>query len=373
MGLELEWQGTFSAAAIGVEPDAGKDEWPDAETAFGLLDHAFAIVFILELILRLSVMGRIYFKHALNLMDFGIVVVSILELYVLGDGQDLGSVRLLRVFKIIRVLRILRLLRLFKRLRELVAAVVMSLPSLFWCVAVLGIIQLIASIFITMSLQSYLQDENEDEEKRRAVYVMFGSFSRSCITLYEMTLAIGTWGRVGRTVIFSVNRNYALFFIGYLTMVSFGMMRVIAAIFLKETLHAAAKDSDRQCIDVNRHPDFVHKCWNVFTMIDAEGGGSLCLAELIAATRDEEICKLLKSIGVVPQEIPGLFTLMDDGDDEISFAEFLTGAMRLKNMHKGVDLATLLYENKKILSRLLGVGARVDKLREYLGQKVVEE
>eukprot|EP00746_Dinoflagellata_sp_MGD_P143496 gnl/MRDRNA2_/MRDRNA2_76317_c0_seq1.p1 gnl/MRDRNA2_/MRDRNA2_76317_c0~~gnl/MRDRNA2_/MRDRNA2_76317_c0_seq1.p1 ORF type:complete len:296 (+),score=36.25 gnl/MRDRNA2_/MRDRNA2_76317_c0_seq1:118-888(+) len=223
-----------------------------------------------------------------------------------------------------------------------------------------------------MSLQSYLQDANEDQTKRALVYEMFGSFSRSCITLFELTLAIGTWSRVGRIVVFEVSRNYALFFLGYLTFVSFGMMRVIAAIFLKETLHAAANDSDRIMIEANRDPHFVQAVWKVFNDIDAGGSGTLNLTELIQASQDASICAQLSQIGIVPQEIPGLFTLMDDGDDEITFAEFLTGVMRLKNMHKGVDLATLLYENKKILSRVLGVGKRVDKLREYVGEKPPE-
>merc|ERR1719261_230250 len=123
---------------------------------------------------------------------------------------------------------------------------------------------------MTLSLQSYLQDESEDEEQRKQIYTFFGSFSRSVITLFEMTLAIGTWGRVGRVVIFSVSRWYALFFLGYLTLVSFAVIRVISAIFLKETLAASSKDADILMAQENRDPAYVQKIRAVFNDMDQE-------------------------------------------------------------------------------------------------------
>ena len=82
--------------------------------------------------------------------------------------------------------------------------------------------------------------------------------------------------------------------------------------------------------------------------------------------QDESIYAELQGLGVVPHEVVGVFTLMDDGDDAISFCEFLAGIMRLKNAKKGVDLATILYENKKLLKRVLAVGSQVEALSRYM-------
>merc|ERR1711924_536587 len=103
----------------------------------------------------------------------------------------------------------------------------------------------------------------------------------------------------------------------------------------------------------NRNPQYVKRIWDVFNELELNGDDALTLHELHVGLQDEKICKKLARLGIQPHELPGVFTLMDDGDNEISFCEWLTGIMRLKNASKGVDLATVLYENKKILKRLL--------------------
>lgn len=372
MGLELEYQAMQSAELIGLEPDEGN--WPNAEDAFLALNHVFTVLYTIEFLLRISAMGCGYFKLKLNWIDFIIVVTSVLELYLLPaadvESPDMALVRLLRVMRLSRVLRIVRMLKFFARLRMLVVAVTHALGSLFWSMCLLSVIMLIASIFMTQSLQSYLQNEVEDPVKREKVYIHFGSWARSCITIFEMTFSIGTWGRCGRTVIFNVSRYYAVFFLCYLGLVSFGMIRVIAAIFLKDTLTSATKEGDLTMAEQFTDSEYVVTIFEVFQEMDKDGDGEVSLQEMHWVCKDGENKGLAKKIrdglGIVPHEMPGLFTLMDDGDNSISFCEFLTGVMRMKNeaRHKVVDLATLLYENKKLLKRVLTIKDAVDKLRE---------
>merc|ERR1711937_550451 len=86
--------------------------------------------------------------------------------------------------------------------------------------------------------------------------------------------------------------------------------------------------------------------------------------------RDDRICEGFRKAGVVPQEVPALFMLMDDGDDTLDFCEFLTGIMRLKSARKDMDFVTLLYENKMILKHVHEIGSQVDELRKGPGQRV---
>merc|ERR1719323_2991548 len=59
----------------------------------------------------------------------------------------------------------------------------------------------------------------------------------------------------------------------------------------------------------------------------------------------------LKIIGLGVYEARGLFQLLDiDDKDFVEIEEFVCGMMRLKGT--GVDIATLMYENKRILTRL---------------------
>merc|ERR1711972_113952 len=48
-------------------------------------------------------------------------------------------------------------------------------------------------------------------------------------------------------------------------------------------------------------------------------------------------------------EAEGLFHLLDvDESGEVGIEEFIMGCMRLKGTAKSIDLATLLYENKRV-------------------------
>lgn len=382
MGMQLEYEGMQSADAIGITPDEGN--WPNAAEAFDKLEHVFAIIFLLELVCRVLVMGYTYFKHFLNWLDVVVVVCSMLELYILprigAKMPNMTFIRLLRyqrLFKVVRVLRMVRMLKFFEDLRVLVVAVSYSMSALVWSMLLLGLVQLIAAIFMTQSLQPYLQDRNADPQDRATIYLYFGSFSRSIITLFEMTLAIGSWSKCGRIIVFSVSRYYAIFFLGYLSLVSFAMIRVIGALFLKDTLASAAKDNESVMAHTHKDPQFIKSIWTEFHHWDANSDGFVSGHELSDALESEAVCKRLSKLGIIPHELKGLFKLMDDGDDEISFSEFLTGIMRLKIASKGVDLATLLYENKKLLKRVLDVrstvgdiGRQVDGLQQSLGGQV---
>merc|ERR1719316_1855004 len=144
------------------------------------------------------------------------------------------------------------------------------------------------------------------------------------------------------------------------------MIKVISAMFLKDTLASSAKDSEIVMAEKNRNPQYIKEIMTVFQGMDADNDGNITFHELYEFMQDEHKRLWLTSAGVTPDEVAGLFTLMDDGDNEISFCEFLTGIMRLKSANKGVDLATLLYENKKLLSRVLKIGKEVEKIRKDL-------
>merc|ERR1711937_184734 len=60
----------------------------------------------------------------------------------------------------------------------------------------------------------------------------------------------------------------------------------------------------------------------------------------------------LRAIGLEVNEALGLFKLLDvDETNEVSIQEFVVGCMRLKGGAKSIDLATLMYENKRTMER----------------------
>jgi len=196
------------------------------------------------------------------------------------------------------------------------------------------------------------------------VYTYYGSFSRACVTMLEITIAPGTWGKCGRLILEAVSWNYALFYLGYLMLISFGLIRVVSAVFLKESLAAAARDQDAVTAATNQDPEYTHNLYRIFTELDQENQGYVTLEQLNKVARDAEAMHWLHTLEIHPHEMKGMFTLIDDGDDQISFCEFVAGIMRLKDPSKGVDIPTFMYENKKLLKRVLKVADAVERVEQ---------
>ena len=71
----------------------------------------------------------------------------------------------------------------------------------------------------------------------------YGTFYRAMYTMYEVTLA-GCWPSYVRPLLENVSHWYAAFFVIYVAVVVFAVIRVITAIFLKDSMDAVSSDAD---------------------------------------------------------------------------------------------------------------------------------
>merc|ERR1712192_24884 len=128
------------------------------------------------------------------------------------------------------------------------------------------------------------------------------------------------------------------------------------AIFLKQTLNVAAKDSDLIYQErLQKHSIDVEVIKAIFNEGDQDQGGDMDRREFRRLFRNEEVVRWLSQLGLEVSEVQGLFNLLDDGDGKITFDELLSGIFRLRGEARAVDLATLLFENKKIHSKLADI------------------
>lgn len=279
-------------------------------------------------------------------------------------------IRLLRVVKLVRVLRVVRVMRVFHQLRVLVTSIASSMGALFWSMVLLFVIELIAAIFMAQVLTLYMENEENDLAIRSECFRYFGTWARAMVTVFEMTLAPPTWSKIGRLLIFEVHGAFIIFFALYLSGVSFAVIRVITAIFLKETLEAAKNDKAIVFEEKMRQKKkYIGKLREVFTKVDADGSGQLSLVEFQEVIQDDEVRQVLADLELDVHEVQGLFALLDTGDGTISFDEFISGVMRLRGSAKSVDLMTLLFENKKILDRLSELHSEVLHCRKLLDEE----
>lgn len=92
-------------------------------------------------------MRHYYFTIPWNVFDFGLVLFSILDLFLTDVQWSLPfPPTMLRVVRVFRIGRVLRLIKAAKGIRKLLFALVVSLPALFNIGALLALIMFIYAV-----------------------------------------------------------------------------------------------------------------------------------------------------------------------------------------------------------------------------------
>jgi len=106
---------------------------PEMENFLTWANTVFTYIFISELILKIGGIGfKKYALETMNLLDGGIVLLSVVELSIQSDGSAISAFRSIRIFRTFRVLRITRLLRSMKDMQIILNALMNSLNSLMY-------------------------------------------------------------------------------------------------------------------------------------------------------------------------------------------------------------------------------------------------
>lgn len=227
----------INAALLGMET------WPLAmATAGGLIiavDRAILGVFVVEIVLRIYVQRRAFWRDPWSLFDFAVVSIALLP----ATGQ-------LAVLRALRVLRVLRLLTMVPSMRRVVGALLGAIPGLISIGLVLLIIYYVFAVIATN-----LFGANYPE--------WFGHMGRSLYTLFQiMTLESWSMG-IARPVMENFPYAWA-FFIPFILVATFTMLNLFIAIIVnamqtfsekeqQETV--AAVEHAREHIEMDMHAE----------------------------------------------------------------------------------------------------------------------
>merc|ERR1719171_2667900 len=94
--------------------------------------------------------------------------------------------------------------------------------------------------------------------------------------MFEITIAPGAWSSIARPLIEEVSPAWSIFFVGYVSVVTFAIIRVITAVFLRETLQVATNDNDlmiaERILQKNKYMENVKALWED---ADLSGDGTI--------------------------------------------------------------------------------------------------
>lgn len=351
---ELEVEGQRKAILLGLN-DGDLPLQPDM---LRVVDCGFVLIFLIESLFRLGLERRDFFKDWANVFDLFLVVLGLVDLAVSppfsGDGNaDIVLLKVMRALKSLRALRIVRSFRFLSGLRVLMKACQCFLPSLFWAMVLLSIFILMGAMIMANALHAFILDPAQSYDDRVQMWTLYGTAYRSAYTIYEVTFA-GNWPTNARPVLDKVSQFYSIFFVVYITIIVFALIRVISAIFLKDTLDAAQNDAEHLVVEkMHKKADYVRKLEHLFQAIDSSGSGLITEERLTQILGNPKVAALFQTLDLDVHESEALFHLLDDGDGEVTLAEFIDGVMRCKGPARAIDQVAMHAELKQ-LSRRFG-------------------
>lgn len=246
--LTLEFQ--IEGEVVGISLMEGQEPEPvaaDATNMFYFLDVAFDIMFIIEwtacawLAKTMRRFSVDFFANTL-LMLVGVVEIILIAMKASGYPISLDILHVIHAISCLRILRCFRVLRRFKGPQLLLMACNSFLHSLFWAMVFLSLFMTTSALLLGNLLLNYFVQMTSFDD-RLWVWERYGTSFRALYTLYEITFS-GSWPSFTHPLIEKVHAGLVLFFVLYITVVAFGLIRVITAVFLKDTLDAAANDAE---------------------------------------------------------------------------------------------------------------------------------
>lgn len=374
MVVEAEWLGSLADASL----DVSHMSWGSStESVLEAIEYVFLAYYLSDLVLRFVFLRKAFFHDTMlgwqwfNIIDaFGVMLTAVAMLLRLvdtsGSGNSIGSFSMLtKIARLARLLRIARTMKMYLPLRTLVTACVASIASLFWSMVFLFICKVVTALTMCQSLHAFIADTSNDLELRQWVNVHYGSFGKALYTMFEVTHS-GSWPKYARPLIERVSPAYTVVFVLYITGVVFAIIRIITALFLKETLENASGDALLQMEErKSKSMKYREQLGEVFERVDENGNGAITRSEFLSALSSPILRKYLSILGVDVWEVGPLFDLIDGSDDdcadgEISLSEFCECLVRLKGQARAIDMITLLYETRKVSKKCEDIQLRIE-------------
>jgi len=367
MMLQLELEGQAIGHSLGA-PTLGLGGTLSVEEIrphFRTVHHIFVFLFLGELLFRLGIFRRKFFRDLTNWFDSVLVIFGLLEITILeGDPKNVLMLRLMRTVKAFRAIRLARTFKLFRGLQLLVKACFCFLPSLGWSMALLAIFMSIGTLVLGNLLQDFMTDPKANLEDQLWIWGRYGTAYRAMYTLFEVTFA-GNWPTNVRPVLDKVSHTFVIFFVLYVSVIVFALIRVISAIFLKDTLDAAQADAENLVVDrLRKKAEYVDKLQGAFNAIDEGGNGMISEEQLTAIFANPKVEAYFQTLDVDVSEGRALFHMIDNGDGQVTLDEFIDGILRCRGPARALDQVAMQSDLKNLDGKLSAL------MEKMTGEKV---
>mmetsp|Transcript_44057 Transcript_44057/g.82376 ORF Transcript_44057/g.82376 Transcript_44057/m.82376 type:complete len:620 (-) Transcript_44057:182-2041(-) len=356
----------LNALSIGFESDWHVQNWSatEAPVIFTVIEKIFAVVFTGELCLRIFGKGFIgfYFGPEWKWAIFDSIIVGlqiieeISELAVgpeAASNSNLGFMRVMRILRLLRIMRLVRLLQFVNELRTMVMSIVGSMKSLVWTLLLMLLMKYIIGVFLCQLIVDTSAENPAIMTGDLIEY--YGNLPRAVLSLYQAMTGGVDWNDLSKPLETSIGPIMTIVFALYVAFAVLAMMNVVTGVFVESALGSAREEREKEVIGLVK---------KIFQVADHDQSGVLTWGEFSKTLEEPSNLKYFNSLGINPREARGLFTLLDaDESGSVSLQEFMQGCLRLRGQAKSIDMATLMYQNKRIVFWLQD---RLERLEQSL-------
>mmetsp|Transcript_73673 Transcript_73673/g.204879 ORF Transcript_73673/g.204879 Transcript_73673/m.204879 type:complete len:649 (+) Transcript_73673:54-2000(+) len=325
-------------------------------------DYSFSGAFFIELLMRmLAEEGNFWVgKHNLwNLFDLVVVTSSILEYIFNSIHINVTYIRILRLLKTFRALRIVRLLRTFRALRVMLISIMNSLYPLMWALVFLAMTIFLFSILFLSGVTSFfdglVQDADYSLESRHldAIRLHFSSFPAMAMALFEAISAGLDWWEL-QVAFTCISDAWGIVFVFYIATMLVGIMNIITGLFVESAMHISRMDRDLGAQEeIERSIGLMSDLKALFREIDTDGYDTISYEQFEQHLRLPTVQAYFVRLGLDITDAHELFRVLDaDHDQTVEIDEFVMGCIRLMGSARTVNVVTLIFEQRVLITKL---------------------
>lgn len=344
-----------------------------------MAEHCFVAVFLLELMLKLKALGfRAYrpldpqtrgsFFDAMLVITTGLLFTWILPLlgWLAGFDTSGGPFKTLSVLRTIRLARLVRVFTgspLFREAWMLIRGLSDSSRTLFWTIVVIFLVTYVFAIVGVSTLVPELMAERmrrtdpADLAKIDELLYLFSGMDKLMATLVQVLTGDSFHAFVRESWHF-VWWSW-IYFYSYISIAVMVLMNLVTAVIVENAMETSKADHELVANDKDaRRRRDIEKLRRLFATMDTDGGGTLCWNEFESSFKDSELARYWTALDFQHDECRELFTLLDDGDGEITTGEFLEALSRMSGAATSKDVFKLQKSVDKLHSSIDGLGRR---------------
>jgi len=208
-------------------------------------------------------------------------------------------------------------------------------------------------------------DSLEDAADVELLKDSFGGLEKCTISLIQTMLSGQSWS-VFSAQLWLMGWWATTLFYGYVFFTMLAVLNVVTGVFVDNAVQLA--HTQREFVarkEQEIREQNIREVGNLFSVMDADGSGSVSLAEIQDCFSDPLVIAFFSALDLDIEDTERIFQLIDSDDSgELGIQEFIDGCMKLKGGARSLDVFSVLKATERMQRRLNSLEQLADTMAQ---------